>query len=256
MYEQRDFVEGGKRRVLTVPNDELKDLHRRIYSRLLRPVPVHDCVHSAPGRSIITNAKLHAGHPHLSVRDIQDCFPSITPSRIRAGLRRAGFDDGAASLVTRLTTFDNQLPQGAPTSPALLNAVFIDVDGKIESAARNAGLTYTRYVDDLFLSGGHRTADVARLIEHVLGRHKFRINPSKRFDWGPDQRHTVTKIVVNTKPTPLPEYARSLRTVIEHHRTGRVVLTAAELESVIGKVAFVASVDGELGAQLAALLGS
>ncbi len=254
MYEQRTFVEDGKRRVLTVPNDKLKDLQRRIYERLLRPLPVGDCVHSAPGRSILTNARLHAGHPHLSVFDIQNCFPSVSPYRVRAGLKRAGFDDGAASLVTRLTTVNNQLPQGAPTSPALLNVVLIDLDGKVESAARKAGLTYTRYVDDLFLSGGHRTADLARVIEHVLRRHKLRINPSKRFDWGPDQRHTVTNIVVNTNPSPLPEYVRSLRGVIDDHRTGKVILTAADLESVTGKVAFVKSVNGDLGARLEALL--
>ncbi len=254
LYERRVFVDDGKRRVLTVPNDELKGLQRRIYACVLRPLHVQDCVHSARGKSILTNARLHARHPYLSVFDIQNCFPSVSPYGVRAGLRRAGLDDGTASLVTRLTTVHNQLPQGAPTSPALLNIVLVDLDGKIESAARKAGLTYTRYVDDLFLSGGHRTGDLAGVVENVLHRHKLRINRTKRFDWGPDQRHSVTNIVVNTKPSPLPEYLRSLRGVIEDHRASRAILAASDLESVRGKIAFVKSVDPDLGAQLEGLV--
>ena len=44
------------------------------------------------------------------------------------------------------------LPQGAPTSPMLSNLVMRELDGIIQRLADAAGLTYTRYSDDLTFS--------------------------------------------------------------------------------------------------------
>jgi hypothetical protein len=173
---------------------------------------------------------------------------------VRAGLERLGFDPGVAKVVTRLTTVGHQLPQGAPTSPALLNAVLVDFDGTLAWMAHRRGLSYTRYVDDLYLSGGARTESLARVVEDVVRRHGFQLHPKKRFDWGPDERHVVTNIVVNTTPSALPEYRESLAAILRDHRSGRGVLTAEHLESVRGKIGFVTSVNAEQGARLERLL--
>jgi len=241
---------------LTVPADALKDVQTLIHERLLRAIPVRECVHSARGRSILTNAQRHVKHSHLSVFDIRHCFPSVGPHRVRAALERAGFDSGVAALVARLTTVEHQLPQGAPTSPALLNAVLVDFDGKLDSMARGAGLTYTRYVDDLFLSGGARTGNLAQVVEKVVRRHRLELHPKKRFDWGPDERHTVTNIIINTTPSALPEYLESVGVFIADHGSGKAILTAADLERIKGKIGFVTWVNAEQGAQLARLLAA
>jgi len=256
LYERRAYHDGEDRRELTVPSDALKEIQTRIYAQLLRPIGVNEAVHSAPGRSILTNARRHAGHSHLSTFDIRNCFPSVRPDRVRAGLERLGFNPGVAKLVTRLTTIGHQLPQGAPTSPALLSAVLVDFDGKLASMARRRGLTYTRYVDDLCLSGGARTENLARVVEDVFRRHRFRLHPRKRFDWGPDERHVVTKIMVNTTPSALPEYRESLEAILRNHRSGKTVLTVEDLESVRGKIGFVTSVNAEDGARLERLLAA
>lgn len=254
LYERRTYHDGEDRRELTVPSEALKEIQTRIYEELLRPIAVNEAVHSAPGQSILTNARRHAGHSHLSTFDIRHCFPSVRPDRVRAGLERLGFEPGVAKLITRLTTVGHQLPQGAPTSPALLNAVLVDFDGKLASMARGRGLTYTRYVDDLCLSGGARTVNLARVVEGVVRRHGFQLHPKKRFDWGPGERHVVTKIMVNTTPSALPEYRESLEAILRDHRSGVAPLTVEDLESVRGKIGFVTSVNPAQGAQLAALL--
>lgn len=256
LYERRSYDDGQDRRDLTVPSEALKEIQTRIYAQLLRPIAVNEAVHSAPGRSILTNARRHAGHSHLSTFDIRHCFPSVRPDRVRAGLERLGFDPGVAKLVTRLTTVGHQLPQGAPTSPALLNAVLVDFDGKLASMARGRGLIYTRYVDDLCLSGGARTENLARVVEDVVRRHRFQLHPKKRFDWGPNERHVVTKIMVNTTPSALPEYRESLEAILRDHRSGRVILTVEDLESIGGKIGFVTSVNAEQGARLVRLLAA
>ena len=241
---------------MTVPSDALKEIQTRIYMRLLRPIAINKSVHSAPGRSILTNARRHAGHSHLSTFDLRHCFPSVRPDRVRAGLERFGFDPNVAKLLTRLTTVGHELPQGAPTSPALLNAVLVDFDGKLASMARGRGLTYTRYVDDLCLSGGARTVNLARVVEDVVGRHGFQLHLKKRFDWGPGERHVVTRIMVNTTPSVLPEYRESLEAILRDHRSGVVPLRAEDLESVRGSIGFVRSVNAEEGAQLQRLLAA
>lgn len=253
-YHPQHMVKDGNRRRLLVPDDDLKETQRRLYDGLLRGIPVNRCVHSAPRLSILTNARVHLRHPYLSVFDIAACFPSISPYRVRAALRRVGFQEDAAWLVTRLTTVNNELPQGAPTSPALLNTVFIDLDGKIASMARRMGLSFTRYYDDLCLSGGSRTPRLARVVENIVRAHHLNIKVTKRHDWGPTEPHTVTKIVVNTSPSPLPEYLTSLRAIIRAHRLGVRVLDASEMESLRGKVGYVASVNRNAGMGLKQLL--
>lgn len=253
-YHTRSLVQHGKQRTLLIPDDELREIQRRIYAQLLRPVSVNRCVHSRPGFSILTNAHAHTRHPFLSVFDVADCFPSISPYRVRKGLLRVGFHESAAWLVTRLATVSNELPQGAPTSPGLLNIVFIDLDRKIASVGRDIGLTYTRYYDDLFLSGGRRAHRLARTVENVLKAHRLKLKISKRADWGPSERHTITNIVVNTSPSPLPEYVESVQSIIQRHRSGTAVLDGREMASLRGMVSYVASVNPVAGRALISLL--
>ncbi len=256
LYERRTYRDGGEPRELTVPADALKVVQTNIHERLLRTLPVQACVHSARGRSILSNAQRHVGHSHLSVFDLRHCFPNVGPHRVRAALERAGFDRDVAALVTRLTTVEHLLPQGAPTSPALLNAVLVDFDGKLAAVARGTGLTYTRYVDDLFLSGGARTENLARVVEKVIRRHRLQVHPKKRFDWGPDEPHAVTHIIVNTTPSALPEYIESVEALIARHRAGTAILPPKHLETIRGKIGFVTWVNAEQGARLERLLAA
>jgi len=254
-YRRREITSrDGKLRVLQVPDAQLMDVQRRIHQRLLRPIKVHPSVHSAVGRNALTNARVHLRHRFLSVLDIEDCFPSIGPHRVRRALERAGFPPDVARLLSRLTTVDHELPQGSPTSPRLLDLVLADFDGKVAAIARAIGLTYTRYVDDLCLSGGQRVTQVAKLIERVLRQHQLRFNVRKRRDWGPGDPHTVTGIVVNHRPNATPEYLAALRRALIL-LTGRGnALNPGDLAHIRGRIAYVKWINRAEGARLEKLL--
>ena len=58
------------------------------------------------------------------------------------------------------------LPQGAPSSPAFTNLIMIPIDHEITCQMRKMGLVYTRYADDMLISG-KQTIDVASVIDSI-----------------------------------------------------------------------------------------
>jgi len=106
------------------------------------------------GESFLTNAKYHERQRWILNIDIEDFYPSITFARVR-GLfmsRYFGFNDRVATILARITTTPEGLPQGARTSPILANMIANNLDKKlVEIAARNR-LKYSRYADDITFS--------------------------------------------------------------------------------------------------------
>jgi len=143
----------GGQRVLLIPDPELKKLQRRILGRLLRRLRAHPAAHGFErGRSIVTNARPHVGRRVVIKLDIVDFFPATTAARIDAYFRRIGWDAAAAALLTRLTTHEGGLPQGAPTSPRLANLVNFAFDARLARRVAHRKGAYTRYADDLTIS--------------------------------------------------------------------------------------------------------
>lgn len=178
----------GANRPISEPSDRLKSVQRRIYKEFLKPLlapaHLHGCV---PGRSPLTNAQVHAEQSWLLRVDVKKFFPSISPRHVYAvWIDHVGCSPPVASLLTRLTTFKFSLPQGAPTSPALANLVLANVDREILERAKKDGSRYTRYVDDLAISGNdprYLVQDVIALLQHQgfkISRKKLNLMPCNR----------------------------------------------------------------------------
>ncbi|MDR1932022.1 MAG: hypothetical protein LBQ57_04265, partial [Spirochaetales bacterium] len=58
-----------------------------------------------------------------------------------------------AEILSIICTKDNALPQGAATSPAISNIIFSIIDKEILEICDASDVIYTRYADDLTLSG-------------------------------------------------------------------------------------------------------
>jgi RNA-directed DNA polymerase len=227
----------GQRRRLLVPDEKTKVLQRRILRRLLAKLRVHPAAHGfVKGRSAIKNAAQHVGQAVVITMDLVDFFPSTKSERLEAYFRRIGWDEKAAKLLTRLTTWDNGLPQGAPTSPALSNLVNFYMDAQIaRRVARKKG-TYTRYADDIAISYpldyAHSIQSILEMVRRIARSKGYRIHKAKKLRvLRHHQQQMVTGLVVNTKPQLPRKLRRWLRSVEHHLKTGKpVTLNDAQLK--------------------------
>jgi hypothetical protein len=164
---------GKGTRTIHEPCPELKRVQMAILRRMLEPTSVHHVRHgNQRGGSIVTNARMHLGNPHVFSVDIQNAFPSVKRSRVRSNLRKPfnhglkqfrgvefSNEDREAMLeaIVDIVTWQDKLPQGAPTSPRLLDIVSFDMDADLwqlcfEHCGIMRTMVYTAYVDDLVIS--------------------------------------------------------------------------------------------------------
>ena len=129
------------------------------------------------GQSIRHNAEPHAKSRYLLRMDLTNFFPSITQVDIGRYIAThatlfSGWEARDIDLFCSIVCRGAALTIGAPTSPALSNAVCYEMDSQIESLCVSKAITYTRYADDLFFSINHPDVllSLEREIEGVLAR--------------------------------------------------------------------------------------
>jgi RNA-directed DNA polymerase len=212
----------GGERTLRVPDDATKAIQRQLLHRVLDRVPAHPAAHGFErGRSILTNAQPHTGRPLVIRMDIVDFFGSTGERRIRRLFRVLGWDAQTAALLTRLTTDNGSLPQGAPTSPRLANLVNVRLDARLAGLAYARRATYTRYADDLtfsFLAADHgAVADVLAATKKIVGQEGYRLHLDRKLQIRRrHHRQLVTGLVVN-QHVALPRATRRWLRAVEHN---------------------------------------
>ncbi|RSM61961.1 RNA-directed DNA polymerase [Kibdelosporangium aridum] len=222
----------GGLRLIEAPKPRLAEAQRRIARHL--DLPVHEAAHGfRKGRSALTYAAPHAGKPLVVRMDLEGFFVSVTGPRVRALLHEYEHATALAGLLTTRTPLKvihsapktsgdpgirrrllarlahQHLPQGAPSSPAVANAVAYRLDCRLHGLAKALGADYTRYADDLAFSGP-QTLPLYRLLPGVvtIARDEgFRVRPDKTSIAGQHQRQKLAGLVVNTAPAvPRAEY--------------------------------------------------
>ena len=161
----------GTERPIWAPKKKLKAAQRWILHNIVERLPVHGAAQGfMVGRSTLTNAAVHANPKTLLKMDVTDFFPTVTWRRVKGVFRRAGYRDGASTLLALLCTEAPRevvqlegktyfvslgprcLPQGAPTSPAITNALCLRLDRRLAGLAAKLGWRYSRYADDMTFS--------------------------------------------------------------------------------------------------------
>ncbi len=243
-------------RLLEAPTPVLKRIQHTLLENLVGRIPAHPAAHGfVPGRSVLTHAREHLGQDLVVSADLRSFSPvsadlrsffsSVRTARVRGIFETAGYPEAVAILLAGLTTTatprrvltgmpaggagndrfalsallrGGHLAQGAPTSPALANAVCYRFDSRLAGYAGACGLHYSRYADDLAFSGPMlRRTQVAKFLTRVaaLAREEgFALNPAKSRVSARTARQQVTGVVVNRRPNLVRSEWDQLRAVL------------------------------------------
>lgn len=142
-------------------------------------------------------------------------------------------------MLASLCCLDGKLPQGAPTSPALANYIFFQVDVQIGEAARIANVVYTRYADDLSFSGLEPISeDFRQKVTQIIRDADFHINKGKSRLMGLKCCRQVTGLTVNEKVSIPRTKRRELRAWFHNVAKSPVTFTPKK-ERLIGYASWV-----------------
>jgi RNA-directed DNA polymerase len=202
----------GTPRQLLIPCGRLKSIQLAIKEKIFDQISFLPCVQGGvKNKSVISNASLHVGQAIVFSVDIKSFFPSIVPARVERIFGSLGFGEQATRLLTKLTTWQFQLPQGTHTSPAIANLSLRGLDKRILKLSRIHNFVYTRYVDDLTLSGSYRLLKFRGLLQRMVESEGFSVKPEKTVTMHSGMRQVVTKLVVNGKVNLSREQRNEIR---------------------------------------------
>lgn len=279
----------GGWRLLEVPEAYLRAVQRKLLRHLLDGIPPHELAFGfVRGRSVIDHAQHHTGQPVVIKFDLQDFFTSIKASRVHALWTTLGYSETVATLLTRLCTVatpepvlqrwrqeggaswhqilrarEPHLPQGAPTSPALANLSAFRLDLRLDGLAQAYGARYSRYADDVVISGPRALlAARGRLeaaVQSIVEAEGFALNQRKTRCETQASRQTVCHIVVNQHPNVARSEFDRLKAILHgclldgpsaHNRAGLADWRA----HLHGRVAWVAQLNPAKAERLRAML--
>lgn len=229
---------GGYRKI-QAPCGRLKVVQRWIATALLGDIPLPDaCTGYRKGQSIVTNAAPHTGADFVFNVDIARFFPSISEVRVRQLFLNLGYAEKMARALTALTTIKGALPQGAPSSPAIANLICGSLDERMQSFVSQHGWSYTRYCDDITISGRGHLRRLRRTVFDIIESEGFEVNLDKVRFASSGQRQEVTGLVVNSFVNVPRERRRLIRAMM--HRHGLEHGSSAELSpNLTGLLSFV-----------------
>ena len=266
--EKRDKT---KRRFINAPQGRLKEIQTSILHKILYKFRVSSIAHGfVKHRSPKTNALPHLGALTLVKMDLADFFGSLkTPSVVMLVNQLVpkipelrGSTDGQRAKLAELLTFRGQVPQGAPSSPAVTNLVMLGVDKRLQDFAKQNDLTITRYADDITYSSKaklspekirHITSFVTALCRSNVG---VKVNKKKTKVRRQSSRMAVTGVVVNATANIPNHTYRELRARVHNYSTGQATLDEKELQSLRGQLEWLRSVNPDKGQKLINKLGN
>lgn len=183
----------------------------------------------AQGRSVVDNAKIHIGQRYVYNIDLKDFFPSIDKSRVWARLKCApfNFSDEIANTIAGLCSIRTEkdgverfvLPQGAPTSPLITNAICDSLDRRLGALAKRFGMRYSRYADDITFSSMHyvygKDGNFIKELHRIISDQNFALNEKKtRLQILGKSRQEVTGLTVSEKINVARQYSREIKSLL------------------------------------------
>lgn len=234
-----------KKRQIDGPSKELKSIQRWILSNYFNNIPISNRANGfVKGRGIKRNAQFHLKKTYILSIDIKDFFLSISQKQVYEAISKHFEDNDLSLKLSKVCTFKRRLPQGAPTSPALSNIIFKEIDDEITSVCNTKLVVYSRYADDLVFSCKTKNTlvEIYSIVNNILSKHSFTINKAKTKYLSGKGRMAITGININDgRLTVNKEIKRNLRSnlfniIVKKDNTINV-------NSVLGYLSFIKDIE-------------
>ena len=245
----------GETRELHVPDELLKAIQRRICEVLLVTEPISPYATAYRiGGSTQKNATPHTSKPVVLKLDVRHFFDRLIYPLVKEHAFPAErYSEQNRVLLSLLCIYQDVLPQGAPTSPAISNIIMRDFDNKVGAWCAKRGISYTRYCDDMTFSGDFDPAPVKQYVKDELRRLGLFLNDQKTVVVRRGQRQSVTGLVVNEQAHVPAAYKMRIRQEMyycQKHGIASHLETIGSNDSVetyirrlIGRINYVLSVE-------------
>lgn len=261
-YNEIVIFQKNKKRTLHEPILELKYIQKFILHNILyNSIENYKLASNVTGfmkdKDIIKNATPHLGKIAIIKMDIKDFFPSIPRQMIYNIFKKYNrFNYAYAYILSHLVTYNNCLPQGAPTSPFLANICAKGIDYRINSLVqsinkkKNMNISYTRYADDITISFDKKfNYDyIINTVTDIIFDEGFYPNFKKTKIVKQSQCQKVTGIVVNNSIPSIEKKERekikfilniwkkygilSAMSLWNKHRFGKIIQQSPEEENI------------------------
>ena len=253
---------GGKR-TISMPCDDLSIIQKSIKEKILDNLLVHQNAYGfVKNKSIKENASMHLNKEMVLNLDLKDFFPSIHRGRVFYIFKNlCKYDNNVSYCLTKLTTYRNSIPQGAPTSPVISNIVSFMLDVRLAKLADRFNVTYTRYADDITFSGNRTNINnsLLKIVTQIIKECGFNINEKKTRFESYASRQEVTGLIVNNEIVTVPNnYIKEIRQEIYYlkkfglksHREKVGFKNQYYKDHLLGKILFVKQINQTKGTQL------
>lgn len=194
---QKIFIpkRNGGLRDIFIPDEQTFRIQKAILRDIETLADFPPCVMAfRKNLSILNNAKAHLVNAYMIRYDLLNFFDTIGKGKIKDELLRRNFEPSLIKIILKWCLGGGHLPQGAPTSPFLSNLVCANLDKRFSLLAKKIDATYTRYADDIIISGDKEIVKYRTLFKRIIRTEKFLINYSA--EWFRDC-HIATGLAVN-----------------------------------------------------------
>lgn len=245
----------GEPRPIAHPSRELKAVQRWVIKVVIQRFPIHDAATAyRKGGGIRVNAERHRTSLYTNRYDFANFFPSFKRHQVQAFIQSEAskvgmiLSDDDVDFIGAIVCRHGRLTIGAPSSPAITNAMMFQFDKKMFEYCLERKLVYTRYADDIFISSSEpdklinlesRIAEAKRGVDYLA----LRLNRRKTAHLSKKHHRSVAGVVI----TPDHRLSigrtrkREIKALIHRWTNGKLDLT--EVSYMRGLVAFARDIE-------------
>ena len=244
------FIEkkdGGKRKI-NEPSLSLKMVQRWVLENILYKIKTSQYSYGSKrgerkGSPLVHCAEKHKNNLYVLKLDLKSFYPSIKREKVFYTFVNIGYNSDISNLLTNICVLDDELPQGAITSPYLANLVCRQLDLRIAGYCNRRNIVYTRYADDLTFSSddGQLLKNIHGMIKKIVEDEGFFLNQRKTVFKTPKGHKVVLGLTINDSLLKASkEMKRNIRAMIHY-----AVVTGdyAMNDKVRGYIAYVDSIE-------------